>query len=102
MDANLVEAIKLLSQAGVGFVLPSQEHLAIGTAAARLDCNAQWIRTHLDQFPNAWRMPGGEIRLPALDVTDAERRRSLGELRIPSRDIDALAKRNRIRKAVAA
>ena len=101
-ELNLTEAIRLLTQAGAVISLPSQRHLSLGNAARELDCSKGWLRDHLDAFPNAWRMPGGELRVPEGDVQEAKRRVALGELRIPQKDIDALARRSRIFKVEAA
>ena len=96
MDDKITEAIRLLTQAGATFALPCPQHLALESAAAQLDCGTTWLRKHLAEFPNAWRMPGGELRVPSTDVADVKRRVALGELRIPQRAIDALAKRRRV------
>ena len=93
---QLREAIKLLTAAGAVIALPSQRHLSLRSAAAELDCGVSWLREHMAEFPNAWRMPGGELRVPSGDVAEAKKRIQLGELRIPSRDIEALAKRCRV------
>lgn len=52
-----------------------QRHLSLGSAAARLDCSVDYLRDHLDEFPNAWRMPGGEIRIPVRDIEALARAR---------------------------
>lgn len=95
-SSKLAEAIRLLTEAGAVISLPSQRHFGVGNAALQLDCAKGWIRAHLHEFPNAWRMPGGELRLPEGDVAAVKRRAQSGELRIPARDIDALAKRCRL------
>lgn len=74
---SLEDAIKTLAEAGAVFSLPSAKHLSLAEAAKRLDCSTKWVREHKQEFPNAWRMPGGELRIPETDV-------------------DALAKRNRL------
>lgn len=98
MDDSLRDAIRLLTAAGATISLPSQRHLSLRSAAAELDCGVTWLREHIAEFPNAWRMPGGELRVPSGDVSEAKRRVQLGELRIPVRDIEALAKRGRLRQ----
>jgi len=77
---DLKEAIEVLSRAGAVFSIPSGKHLSIEQAAKKLDCSTTWLRRHKHEFPNLWRMPGGELRFPESDV-------------------DALAKRNRLRRA---
>lgn len=93
---DLAQAIRLLTEAGAVISLPSQRHLSVGNAAQQLDCSKGWVREHLGEFPHAWRMPGGELRIPQGDVEGAQRRVQAGELRIPARDLDALAARCRL------
>jgi hypothetical protein len=76
---NVADAIRTLSEAGAVFSVPADRHLSPTEAAKVLDCSVWYVRKHLDEFPGAWRMPGGDIR-------------------IPSRDVEALAKRNRIKR----
>lgn len=78
---DVAAAVRLLTQAGAVFSLPPAQHLSVGEAAARLDFSARWVKEHLDEFPHAWRAPGGELRIPA-------------------RDIEAMAKRCRIRRDI--
>lgn len=77
---ELNEAIRALSAAGAVVVVSPGKHLSLASAAVELDCSTKWVREHLREFPNAWRMPGGELR-------------------IPKRDVDALAERKKIKKA---
>jgi len=100
-NAKLAEAIRLLTQAGAIISLPTQRHFSVGNAAQQLDCSKGWVREHLTEFPHAWRMPGGELRIPEGDLQLAQRRAQKGELRIPARDLDALAVRNRLIREVA-
>lgn len=81
---ELDEAIKTITAAGGVFTAPPESHLSLKAAAKRMDCAPKWIREHLGEFPNAWRMPsaGGG-----------------GEIRIPERDVDALAKKRRLLRA---
>jgi hypothetical protein len=66
---SLPEAISTLQAAGAVFVLPEQvRHYSLGSAAEKLDCSVKYLREHLDEFPSAWRMSGGEIRIPAADI----------------------------------
>lgn len=93
---DLADAIKTLTEAGAKIVLPSERHLSIGNAAKMIDISKGWIRSHLQEFPNAWRMPGGELRFTENDCAAIKRRIETGELRIPVRDIEDLARRNRL------
>jgi hypothetical protein len=74
---ELEDAIKILAAAGAVFSLPSSKHLSLAEAAKRLDCSAKWVREHKQEFPNAWRMPGGELRIPEGDVESLARRNKL-------------------------
>lgn len=76
---ELKEAIETLTRAGAVFSVSSGKHLSIEQAAKKLDCSPTWLRRHKQEFPNLWRMPGGELRFPEGDV-------------------EALAKRNRLRR----
>lgn len=73
------QAIQILVAAGAVFSLPVQRHLTTAQAAALLGTSVWYVRNHISEFPNAWRMPGGDIR-------------------IPTRDVEALANRNRINR----
>ncbi len=90
----LEQAISTLRTAGLVVTLapPWARHYAIAEAAEALGVSAAWVRTHLDQFPNAW-------RLPAAAAPTATGARNVGELRIPSGDIEALAARMRLERA---
>jgi hypothetical protein len=63
---NNLEALRLIEQAAR--LLEPKRHLSLSGVALRLDCSPKWVREHLAEFPGAWRMPGGEIRVPARDV----------------------------------
>jgi hypothetical protein len=67
------DAIKALPKLLTFF--EEKRHLSLGAVAARLDCSVNYLRDHLDDFPGAWRMPGGEIRIPAKDVERLARER---------------------------
>lgn len=72
----------------------SPQHLTVREAAAVLSASVDWVRDHLLEFPNAWRLPAGAAATP----TGA---RNVGEIRIPRPDIEALAARNRLNREVA-
>lgn len=75
---SVEQAIKTLQEAGAVFsVSVGEGHLSLGEASRRLDCSTRWIREHLSEFPNAWRMPGGELRIPAKDVESLAARNKL-------------------------
>jgi len=80
MSMDLKDAIKEFTAAGGTIVLPPESHLSLAAAAKRLDCSISYLRDHKHEFPNLWRMPGGELR-------------------IPERDVEALAKRNKVNRA---
>ena len=60
------EALKLLREVIAAF--EPNRHLSIRETALRLDCSSQYVREHLILFPNAWRMAGGDIRIPVKDI----------------------------------
>ena len=39
--------------------------------------STDYVREHLAEFPNAWRMPGGELRVPEKDVDNLAKERRL-------------------------
>jgi hypothetical protein len=80
---ELVRAIRVLTAAGAVVSVP-QRHVSLETAAKMLDCSKGWVREHLREFPHAWRMPG-----------------ACGEWRIPVRDVEALARRQRVQEVTA-
>lgn len=66
---SVMEALLVLKEAGVNVCVPSEiKHYSLKSAGERLDCSAKYLREHLAEFPNAWRMTGGEIRIPAKDL----------------------------------
>ena len=87
---ELSEAISELTRAGAVFAVPAASgSLSLSLAAQRLDVSPSWVRQHLEEFPGAWRLPAG-----------SRGDRNVGELRIPVRDLEALEKRQALRKAV--
>lgn len=85
--------LEVLARAGVQLVLPeSVGALGVSAAAARLDVGKDWIRTHLEEFPNWYRLPAASSGL----------RQPSGEIRIPIRDLDAFEARRRQLRGVAA
>lgn len=80
---ELTDAIHALAKAGVALALPQPRHLSLAQAAEVLDVKPTWVREHLAEFPNAWRLPAAG---------------QSGELRIPISDVQALAKRRKLPK----
>ena len=83
MELSVANLISLLVAGGVEVTLPAQKHLSLASAGRVLDVKPAWVRAHLAEFPNAFRLPADS---------------QAGEWRIPSGDIDAFVAR---RKAVA-
>ena len=82
------EAISLFQKCAQ--VFEPARHLSLGAVAARLDCSVKYVREHLEYFPGAWRMPGGEIRIPAKDVEALARsRRFLGKAKAQPETVEA-------------
>ncbi len=69
------DAVKLFQKCAEVFEM--KRSLSIASVSARLECSTWWVREHLNEFPNAWRMPGGDIRIPARDVEALERARRI-------------------------
>lgn len=76
------EAVKLLQKCAGLF--DDKRQLSLGAVAVRLDCSVDWVRAHLSEFPNAWRMPGGELRIPVSDVNALARGRRLHKKNVPA------------------
>lgn len=86
---GLAEAIQVLAKAGAVFVLADdRDSLSLERAGQRLDLSDDWLREHLDEFPNAWRLPANGGRAT----------RNVGQLRIPVRDIEAFQLRQKVRR----
>ena len=77
-NITVEQAIQVLIAAGAVFTVPGGKHLCLKAVANRLDCSVPYVREHLTEFPNAWRLPGG------------------GDIRIPERDVENLAKRRKM------
>lgn len=92
---ELAAAIATLAAAGARFfcVLPEEgDSLGLADAGRRIGVSSDWIRSHLSEFPNAWRLPAGERR------TATGEGRNVGELRIPVADLNAFQQRQRLQK----
>lgn len=89
MNITAEQIVAELLARGISLVIPdAARHFSLGEAAARLDVSVQWVRSHLDEFPHAWRLPAG-----------CAGDRNMGELRIPAKDIEEFVERQRIRRA---
>ena len=81
---DIFEAIDVMTKAGAVVLGPFRiTSVSLEVAGASLGFSADWVRDHIDEFPNAWRAPGG-------------RRTNGGELRVPLEDLSAFVKRQRI------
>lgn len=91
VDLSLHEALLALTKAGarVFCVLPEDEALRLPDAARRLGVSVDWMRDHLSEFPNVFRLPAGEIKTRTGG-------RNIGELRFPASDITAFQQRQRL------
>lgn len=77
--------IKTMARLGMAVTLPSGTGaLGVLLAARRLDVSTDWIKAHLDEFPNWYRLPAGSGPLG-----------NVGEIRIPVRDLDAFELRRK-------
>jgi predicted ArsR family transcriptional regulator len=93
---DIAEAVALLNAARAVFLdfTTDDDSLRLPAVAKRLGVGTDWVREHLSEFPNAWRLPAGEI------IRNGEGR-NVGELRIPVKDIRAFEQRQRIRRLSA-
>jgi len=64
---SVQEAIQTLVNAGLA-TTPARRFFSVQTTAGLLDCSTRWVKDHLAVFPGAFRLPGGEWRIPAADV----------------------------------
>lgn len=74
---SIEEVIETLNQ--------STGSLSVASVAARLDVSKDWVRDHIDQFPNAWRLP-----------TEVSGSHNVGGLRIPVADLVSFQERRRV------
>lgn len=82
-------AIRLLTQCGaVVTVAASPGSVSLRGAASRLDVSVDWVRSHLEEFPNWYRLPAG-----------ATNGRNVGEIRIPIRDLESFERRQQEARA---
>ena len=88
LDATLALQVMEAARAFFDF---SGDSVPLAVAAKRMGVGVDWVRSHLGEFPNAWRLPAGER------VVNGEGR-NVGELRIPLADIAAFQQRQRIRR----
>jgi len=62
---EITQAVETLRAAGWTFVVPSNiRYYSVHETAAALRVNPKWVKEHLDDFPNAMRLPGGQLRIP--------------------------------------
>ncbi len=72
-----------MSSLGAVVLLPgARRSFCIASVAAQLDVSKDWVKDHLHEFPNRYRLPGGgqnggEWRIPAKDLDAFEERRGL-------------------------
>lgn len=82
MNDELKRAIGVLADAGAVFVVPGMPSaMSVGSVAVAIELKPDWVRGHLDEFPNWFRLPGGG--------------QNGGEIRIPLRDLEKFMERRR-------
>ncbi|MEI6194798.1 MAG: hypothetical protein WCS42_10755 [Verrucomicrobiota bacterium] len=59
-----------MTEVGAVFSVPTGKHLWLKEVAAKLNGSGRYVRQHPAEFPNAWRMAGGDIRVPERDVDE--------------------------------
>lgn len=67
---SIEQAIQVLRHAGAVVLVPgsSPRFFSLAEVAARLSVSVKWTRAHLSAFPGAFRLPGGEWRVPERDL----------------------------------
>lgn len=55
-------------EAAIEMVLSCPIDLPVRAVAKLLGCSTQYVKEHLDLFPHAYRLSGGDIRIPMRDV----------------------------------
>jgi len=82
--SDVAKAIQVLQAAGAVFSFPPSRvrSLCVAQVCERLQVSRRWITEHLQEFPHAYRLPGGG--------------QNGGELRIPERDLEAFEHRQRV------
>jgi len=83
--SEIERAIAVLSAAGAFFKVEVKcgRSLTLEQVEERIGLGRLWITRHLNEFPGAWRVPGGG---------------NGGRLRIPERDVEAFIERMRIQR----
>ncbi len=76
------EVIEALKASGVVVQVGPARSFSLESTAERLEVSTRWVRDHLAEFPNRWRLPGAG---------------DCGEWRIPAGDIEALQERRRVK-----
>ena len=71
-DADAIAAVRKLLDA-----CNDKRGLSMGSVGLLLDCSARYVREHLADFPNAFRLPGGDIRIPMRDVISIQKNRRI-------------------------
>ena len=61
-----IDAIQTLHR--LAAVFEQKRNLSLACTAARLSVSVGYVRAHLNSFPGAFRLPGGDIRIPARDL----------------------------------
>jgi hypothetical protein len=63
------QAVEILRSAGFQVLVNTRIKLCtVAEAAAALSVHPDWVKTHLDRFPGAVRLPGGHLRIPVDDI----------------------------------
>ena len=75
-----VNALEVLAAKGAIVVVPESvtgrrlKYHSIAETADIFEMGIDWVRNHLDEFPNRIKAPGGDIRIPESDIHECARR----------------------------
>jgi len=47
------------------------KQVTVDEASEIVNFSKSWVRAHMDEFPNAVRAPGGDVRIPLSDIEAA-------------------------------
>jgi hypothetical protein len=75
-----VNALEILAAKGAILVVPESVigrrviYHSIAETADIFGMSTEWVRGHLDEFPNRIKAPGGDIRIPESDIQECGKR----------------------------
>jgi len=74
---DVVRAVEILRDMGFCMLLPNNaignklKQVTVDEASEIVNFSKSWVRAHMEEFPNASRAPGGDVRIPISDIEAA-------------------------------